>query len=444
MTSLLAQVLSTPSPREGGEGVARRGACPGLSAPMQTGDGLLVRLMPIGTIAAAAFAELCAAARQHGNGIIEVTTRGNIQVRGLDTVSAPLFAAAVVSLGIAADDGVAVLTNALAGLDAEEILDAAALAATLRHALARGAMAARLAPKISVAIDGGGALNLDAVAADVRLCADSDGGAVSLRVGVGGNGATAIPLGVVAPADGVEAATRLLKVLAHRGRDTRARDILAAEGAAPFSSALVGLLLSPVRAGERRLSRSDEVIGPHPLRDGSFARGIALAFGHADATALESLAQAAKAGGGGGLRVAPGRALIAVGLTKKAALAFAADAERLGFIVHGGDPRRRVIACAGAPICASGHIAARTLGPLVANIAGSYLDGSRTIHVSGCAKGCAHPSPAALTVVGTLDGCALIPSGSTRDVPRLVVAADELAAAISRFVHERRREDNHV
>ena len=31
-----------------------RGACPGLSAPMPTGDGLLVRLLPIGTIPLAA------------------------------------------------------------------------------------------------------------------------------------------------------------------------------------------------------------------------------------------------------------------------------------------------------------------------------------------------------------------------------------------------------
>jgi len=33
----------------------RRGACPGLSAPMPTGDGLLVRLLPTGTIPLAAF-----------------------------------------------------------------------------------------------------------------------------------------------------------------------------------------------------------------------------------------------------------------------------------------------------------------------------------------------------------------------------------------------------
>ncbi len=45
-----------------------------------------------------------------------------------------------------------------------------------------------------------------------------------------------------------------------------------------------------------------------------------------------------------------------------------------------------------------------------------------TIHISGCAKGCAHAAPAALTIVGTAEGCALIANGSARDAPFAVVA----------------------
>jgi precorrin-3B synthase len=105
----------------------RRGACPGLSVPMPTGDGLLVRLLPVGTISLDAFRKLCTAAREHGNGIVEITARGSIQIRGLNAVSAPGFADAVAALDIAAADGVPVLCNALAGLDPEEILGCAAL-----------------------------------------------------------------------------------------------------------------------------------------------------------------------------------------------------------------------------------------------------------------------------------------------------------------------------
>ena len=174
----------------------RRGACPGLSAPMPTGDGLLVRLRPIGTVALAAFEKLCAAAQEHGNGVIEVTTRGSIQVRGLSEQSAPLFAEAVARLGIATEDGPPVLSNPLAGLDSAEILDAAALAADLRNALAETSLAERLAPKVSVVIDGGG-LHLDGIAADIRLAAEATPGGPVLRVGIGGDSVSATELGAV-------------------------------------------------------------------------------------------------------------------------------------------------------------------------------------------------------------------------------------------------------
>jgi len=411
---------------------------------MQTGDGLLARLMPIGTVPLAAFAELCAAARTHGNGVVEITARGSIQVRGLSAASATDFAASVAALGIAAQDGVPVVTNPLAGLDDDEILDAGALAADLRRALAAQSAAARLAPKISVAIDGGGALALDGLAADVRLSAEASDSGVALRLGVGGDGASAAQVGVVAPAQGVEAATRLLDVIARRGRDARARDLLATAGVAPFQAALAiaaGSCGLPLRNGERK---TRDAIGLHRLRDGSLARGLGLAFGYAEASALELLAQAAGAAGASGMRAAPGRALMIIGIAHQRAPAFAAAAERLGFIVDAGDPRRQVVACAGAPICASAHVAARAIAPVIAASAAPFLGGAFTIHISGCAKACAHPGPAALTAFGTPEGCALVANGSTRDIPHSVVPGRELPEAIARYARERMKEAAHV
>jgi precorrin-3B synthase len=420
----------------------RRGACPGLSAPMPTGDGLLVRLLPIGTIPLAAFAQLCAAARREGNGVVEVTGRGSIQVRGLNAGSAPRFADAVAALGIAAGDGVLVLSNALAGLDAEEILDASALAADLRRALTRTSLTARLAPKVSVAVDGGGLLGLGNVSADVRLWAQAAAGGVTLRVGIAVDEGRATQVGAINPAHGIIATVRLLEVIAQRGRTARARDILTAEGEAPFRSALADLLIENVTPFGNR--SSGQPIGSHRLRDGSLACGVGLAFGHADAATLERLVEAASAAGAVGIRAAAGRALMIIGLTEAAASAFAIAAEALGFIVAPDDPRRRIVACAGAPICSSAHIAARLLAPRVAGIAASYLDGSRQVHISGCAKGCAHASSAALTIVGSPAGCELVANGSTRDVPFAVLATDKLPGAIERYLRETAREDSHV
>jgi len=417
----------------------RRGACPGLSAPMQTGDGLLVRLRPVGTIPLAAFKELCAAARQHGNGIVEVTARGSVQIRGLSTSSAARFAADAASLDIAAWDGVPVIGNALAGLDPDELIDSGTLVADLRHALGPTSLAGRLSPKVSVVIDGGGAFDFDALSADVRLRAELINGAVRLRASIGGNGATATPLGTIMPSDCAEAALRLLEVIARHGRDTRARDIVEAGNISSFSAALSSCpTYAATKAkdvdGRDKPGHDGDPIGLHRLRDGSFALGIGLAFGHSDADTLERLTDAAAAAGAVGFRAAPTRALITIGLTGTGA--FAVAAERLGFITRADDPRRQVIACAGAPICASAHIAARAMAPFIAESAAPYIHDLFRIHISGCIKGCAHAAAAALTVVGTAAGCALVANGSARGEPFAVVTADQLPAAIVNAARE--------
>jgi precorrin-3B synthase len=425
--------------------LGRRGACPGLSAPMPTGDGLLVRFTPTGTIALDAFGALCAAARAHGNGVVEVTARGSMQIRGLTAASAPRFADAIAALDIAAHDAVAVISNALSGLDPEEIVDAGRLAADLRSTVAKTSLAARLAPKVSVAIDGGGAPALDDIATDVRLRGEATDGGAAFRVSVAGDHTTATSLGAVAPDHGVTAVMRLLDAIAGHGRTARARDVIAAHGITALREAMTDILiaeaqpLDPRPNHETSRGKSPEPIGAHRLRDGSLALGIGLAFGHADAAALAGLAEAAHTHNAVGLRAAPGRALMIIGLTQQAAAPMAAAAETLGFIVHADDPGRYVIACAGAPICSSGHIAARKMAPRVAEIAAPHLGAGFDIHLSGCAKGCAQTKAAALTIVGLPQGCALIADGSVRDQPFATVATEDLAAAIEHDARRRRR-----
>jgi hypothetical protein len=55
--------------------VTSRGACPGISQPMATGDGLLARLMPAAAIPLDALIALCEAGARHGNGIIEAACK---------------------------------------------------------------------------------------------------------------------------------------------------------------------------------------------------------------------------------------------------------------------------------------------------------------------------------------------------------------------------------
>src|SRR5262249_3216465 len=66
---------------------------------------------------------------------------------------------------------------------------------------------------------------------------------------------------------------------------------------------------------------------------------------------------------------------------------------RLGFIVRADDPRRQIVACAGAPICAAAEISTRALAPSLAADAAIAGAAAPMVHPSGCAKGCARPRP---------------------------------------------------
>ncbi len=374
----------------------RRGACPGLSTPMQTGDGLLARLLPTGTISLDAMAGLAAAARRYGNAIIEVTSRGSIQVRGLTPDSAPAFAAAVAELGIPARDGVPVIADPLAGVDPKQLIDAAALAAELRAVLAEQDLARHLAPKISIAIDGGGSLHLDALTADIRLRAVATPEGPRLHVAIGGDAASATTIGTIAPADAIDTVMRLLREIAALGPDARARDLTRA---APSNMA------APARAPA-------EVIGGHRLRGHELAVGIGLPFGHMDTGMLNSLLRDAREVEASGVRTAPGRALLVLGLVRPTAERIAATARRLGFITEPRDPCRRIIACAGAPICSSGQIEARSLAREIEHSGVQLTRPNETIHISGCAKSCAYQGVATYAVIGREGGCDLLVEGA--------------------------------
>jgi precorrin-3B synthase len=422
--------------------IARRGACPALADPMPTGDGLLARLAVTRAVPLDAFSALCVAARAHGNGIVEITSRGSIQVRGLTAASAPDFAAAVDVLAIADPTDGRVIANPLAGLDPDEILDVSEIADRLREILIETGLAAVLAPKVSVVIDSGGALHLDAIPADVRLRAKETRNGVCFELTLADDNA----VDTVTPEYAVKVATELLMTIAAQGPRARGRDIavtLRCETDEVGRASKGGSTLAcchPSRLGAARRAPQDdgvkfrasiEPIGTHPLRDGTVALGIGFPFGHSDAATLLNLIEEARRAEAASVRPAPGRVLLIIGLVRAQAFRLTAAAQQLGFIVTANDPRRRVVACAGAPVCAAAEISTRALAPVIA--AAAHLDQQTTIHMSGCAKGCAHPGPATLTIVGVNGKCGIVHRGPARDATAELVDVDDLPAYVGRL-----------
>ncbi len=128
--------------------------------------------------------------------------------------------------------------------------------------------------------------------------------------------------------------------------------------------------------------------------------GVAAPFGRLDAAQLDALARGALEAGACELRLTPWRTILVPGLTRPAAEDLAAACVAVGLVLDPADPRLRVAACPGAPGCHRGttpvldHAArwAALLGP-------GHVDDGIVLHVSGCAKGCAHPATAPLTLV---------------------------------------------
>ena len=84
-----------------------------------------------------------------------------------------------------------------------------------------------------------------------------------------------------------------------------------------------------------------------------------------------------------------------------------------GLVTRADDPLLRVVACTGAPACPEAQVETRRLAASLA----PHLAPDTRVHVSGCAKGCAHPNASDITLVGTPQGLDLVRDGSPRDVP---------------------------
>jgi len=360
--------------------VTVQGWCPGALRPMLSGDGLVVRVRPHGgRLSPAQAAGIAAAARAHGSGLIDLSSRGNVQLRGVTPESHPRLVADLAALGlIDADPAAEARRNVIVTPFADAATDR--LAEALAAALPRAPV---LPGKFGFAVDTGPAPVLAATPADIRLERAADGG-VLLR-------AAGMALGAPVPeAEATEAALALARWFVAMGgmREGRGRmAALIAAGARP-GGALAG-----------RVAPAPALAPPGP---GLCPRGalVAFEFGQMRAETLAALAAL------GSLRVTPWRMLLVEGLARLPALP--------GLITDPADPLLRVFACTGAPGCGQG---ARPTRPLARALAGRLPAGA-VLHVSGCPKGCAHPVPADLVLVATPEGFDLIRDGTAAGRPR--------------------------
>ncbi|SEG80505.1 precorrin-3B synthase [Bosea lathyri] len=435
----------------------RRGWCPSTLRPMETGDGWLVRLHPPGArLDPTQMRRIAALARQHGNGLVEISARGNLQIRGVKPQAHPALVASLLAEQLVdehdgqgpqrltlvsplAGDGAgrplsphpeerrrrvskdgpdgsgasgSILRDAISKEMAPqdegsgeriEPVDAAALAEVI-EAVVRGI--ADLPAKTCVVVDDGGALSLDGFPADIRV----QGIAGKVAIGLPG----AIWLGPIEADAAADVTARLLAAFAAHHRHAlqtirRLRDL--PEDALAALVAASGLPRTHAPAPRPAAKRAGLFTG----HGGRFAAIIGLPFGRSDAATLDLLCAMAESFGDGDIRLSPWRGIAFRGLRRSDADALLGLGDELGLITDDDDPRLSVQACAGKPACLRAQTPTMADAALLAQAATKLLAGGLTMHVSGCVKSCAHPGPSALTLVGRDGHYDVVIDGTTRD-----------------------------
>jgi len=401
-----------------------RGSCPGVWAPMESGDGLIARLRPRwARLDAARLRAVARLASENGSGIVELTRRANLQIRGGSLQTWPRLRDELVRLGLApstpeAETRPALLVCPLSGLDARSA-PLEPLAAELDALLEQFSTAGKLSHKFGIVLSGGSRLSGD-VAADlhVRLHPDHPGFVELICAGTAESG---VSLGACRESEAPVVVRRLLEALAQKGAGRRMRD--AVGGVA--REALVSAVQHSTTRVDTAPGWGSSLLG---LQTGARSWfGFGVPFGSASAEAWVRVAELAEQFGASELRLTPARQVLLLGVNAAQAMVVGSCLERDGFVTREREHDVELEACSGAPACRSALGDTRALAREIAELLGPLRGGRISVNVSGCDKSCARDAAADVTVVRSAGGCHL---GFGTDVKSARATPPFAAAAI--------------
>ena len=389
----------------------RPSACPGLWRIVQALDGGISRIkLDAGHLEADQAEAVAAAAERFAAGVIEVTNRSNLQIRGVGEDHQGLIAS-LLSAGLgprvaAGDDVRNLMLSPAAGLDPEMLFDTRALGAQILDMLQATPRFHELSAKFAVQLDGGEQLAMLWHPHDLWLSPLQLEGELWLAFGLAGSPGHGAPLAAVPLSDGLALVRAILERfldLADAGQ-ARMRQLLAAVTPDVFVAGLPLTLRRDAAVTEWRRGGRDLPLhlGVYPQQQTDrVALGAMAPLGRLSAAQLRGVASLARELGDGSLRMTPWQSVLLPNIPAVQAERVLAGLACLGLITDAAEPLAGVVACTGSSGCAKALAdtkadavqLAQTLrrpGP----VAG--------IHLSGCNRSCAmaHTAPSTLLAVG--------------------------------------------
>jgi precorrin-3B synthase len=375
--------------------------CPGVLRLAEAADGYLARIrLPGGLISAGQMRVLARLADDLGDGRAELTSRGNVQLRGLAPAAAGPLTDELARAGLFPSpehDRVRnVLASPLAGLDGGP--DLTAIVRALDAALCARPRLAGLPGRFLFVIDDGRG-DVAGLGADVVAWVREDGAVVN---GLAVRGAAAEHAAAEhAAAEHAAAGDVVTAMLACAEAFL---DVRAAEGGTAWRIADVADGPTRVRgAVATRLGLAAAVPLPTAALAGSAARPVGVVGAAAVLLAplgrltTDQLTWLADRDTGRPARITPWRSVVLPDLPDAAGVV--REAAGLGFGVDATSPWLRVTACAGRPGCAS---ALADVQADAAAFAARWPD--RIVHVSGCGRHCGRPAATQVDVTASSEG----------------------------------------
>lgn len=405
-------------PRAPARPVGGAAACPGLFNITPARDGGLCRLkLPLGELTAPQLRAVAAGSNRFGNGIVEITNRSNLQIRGVrpeqgDALAGMLLAAGLGIADMAAEPIRNVMVSPTAGIDPGARIDVRPIALNLLARLTATPDCHRLSPKFSILIDGGERVAAAAHPQDIWLAAAPHAGHTVFAFGLAGHPPASASadsiLGAVAPQHAADLVSALIALfLRHADEDTpRYRDTIARHGIAPLLSALkddaVFPLLPPdaLEGWHRAPPASLGHIGTHPqAQAGLMHLGAAPPLGRLAPHRIEALADLIDAYPGIKLRLTPWQSVLLVDVPEADAASLRNEMIRLGFACDADDPLASLHACSGSTGCPRTACDTKADGLRLAALLGQH-GVHRDVHLTGCERSCASARVADFTLLG--------------------------------------------
>ncbi len=391
--------------------LATSNPCPGLFYGTSAQDGTLIRIrVPGGRLNRDQAIAIVEIADRWNTSIVQVTNRANLQFRAVRSIPTPEVFTTLQSVGLAAQNPQLdhlrnVMASPTAGIDPTELIDTRSMIQAIDAYIQNTPDLTGLPPKFSIGVDGGGKIGIGARSTsawqhrynEIQLSAVNCN---QFRLTLGSNKQfyeTDVLIERSECVDAIAALTQTYLAYVQQSQSRkkpRLRDLLKDWGIKQYldrtsfqfhrdSEALI-----PIARSQHLGIQSQKQTGLSYI-------GIALKLGWLSIAQLQGLIQLAETYGSGELRLTPWQSVLLPNIPTEQSLIVLEAMKALELSIDPIDSS--IVACAGKPGCAASETHTQSHALELTD----RLNDSINIHITGCSKGCAQPSPAEVTLLGT-------------------------------------------